>query len=322
MCTRDRDVNIHPTKSEVSFLHQQQVYSSIVVTLKEAVRGAAGEQIREIKQDLQADVPEPAQSVAAPLSPLSKASPQGVRSIPVFEMGSPLVPDGPSVTQTEAVRSRLSVVDSGAVVSLAREMGIPAFVHPAGKYFACQLAAAYILLVKGDRLILVDQHAAHERVLFSRMWERLESDEGEVARQKLMFPLAIGLGPAEIALWRERVPLLERLGFAVHFGEGEALVDEVPKLLLGGSDEERVAGVLEELVASGRSAKLEDDRKELVAGLACKGAIKAGDKLKPAEIRLLLDELLSLKDAASCPHGRPTMVRLGDKELAKLFRRS
>jgi len=316
------DVNIHPTKSEVSFLHQQQVYSSIVVTLKEAVRGAAGEQIREIKQDLQADVPEPAQSVAAPLSPLSKASPQGVRSIPVFEMGSPLVPDGPSVTQTEAVRSRLSVVDSGAVVSLAREMGIPAFVHPAGKYFACQLAAAYILLVKGDRLILVDQHAAHERVLFSRMWERLESDEGEVARQKLMFPLAIGLGPAEIALWRERVPLLERLGFAVHFGEGEALVDEVPKLLLGGSDEERVAGVLEELVASGRSAKLEDDRKELVAGLACKGAIKAGDKLKPAEIRLLLDELLSLKDAASCPHGRPTMVRLGDKELAKLFRRS
>ncbi len=316
------DVNIHPTKSEVSFLHQQQVYSSIVVTLKEAVRGAAGEQIREIKQELQADVPEPAQSVAAPLSPLSKASPQGVRSIPVFEMGSPLVPDGPSVTQTEAVRSRLSVVDSGAVVSLAREMGIPAFVHPAGKYFACQLAAAYILLVKGDRLILVDQHAAHERVLFSRMWERLESDEGEVARQKLMFPLAIGLGPAEIALWRERVPLLERLGFAVHFGEGEALVDEVPKLLLGGSDEERVAGVLEELVASGRSAKLEDDRKELVAGLACKGAIKAGDKLKPAEIRLLLDELLSLKDAASCPHGRPTMVRLGDKELAKLFRRS
>lgn len=317
------DVNIHPTKSEVSFLHQQQVYSSIVVTLKDAVRGAAGEQIREIKQELQADVPEPAQSVAAPLSPLSKASPQGVRSIPVFEMGSPLVPDGPSVTQTEATRSRLSVVDAGAVVSLAREMGIPSFVHPDGRYFACQIAATYILLVKDEQLILIDQHAAHERVLFSGMWARLGPDGGSVvARQKLMFPLSIALAPDEVAVWREHIRVIERLGFEVRFGEGEALVDEVPKLLLAAGDEERIAGVLEELVSSGRSTKLEDERKELVAGLACKGAIKGGDKLKPAEIRLLLDELLSLDDAASCPHGRPTMIRMGVKELAKLFRRS
>jgi len=316
------DVNIHPTKSEVSFLHQQQVYSSIVVTLKDAVRGAAGEQIREIKQELQADLPEPAQSATAPLSPLSGASPRGVRSIPVFEMGSPLVPDGPSVMQTEATRSRLSVVDAGAVVSLAREMGIPSFVHPEGKYFACQLATTYILLVKDGQLILIDQHAAHERVLFSGMWARLESDGREVVRQKLMFPLSIALAPDEIAVWREHLRVLKQLGFAVRFGEGEALVDEVPKLLLAAGDEERIAGVLEELVSSGRSVKLEEERKELVAGLACKGAIKAGDALKPAEIKLLLDELLSLDDAASCPHGRPTMIRLGTKELAKLFRRS
>jgi len=316
------DVNIHPTKSEVSFLHQQQVYSSIVVTLKEKVRTAASEQISDIKQELQANVPEPAKSATAPLSKLSEAGPRGVRSIPVFEMGSPLVPDGPSVMQTEATRKRLSVVDTGAVVSLAKEMGIPSFVHPEGKYFACQLAATYILLVKDRQLILIDQHAAHERVLFSRMWERLEVDGGEVARQKLMFPLSVTLAPDEIAVWREQLRVLERLGFAVRLGEGEALVDEVPRLMLAAGDEERIAGVLEELVSGGRSAKLEDERKELVAGMACKGAIKAGDALKPAEIRLLLDELLSLDDAASCPHGRPTMIKLGTKDLAKLFRRS
>lgn len=316
------DVNIHPTKSEVSFLHQQQVYAAIVVALKDAARLAGAEELSALR-----DASAPSQELQPPventvsLDSAAPPAPRTHRAVPVFEMDEPR---DANVRATVRWGSSLPAqLTAESTVSLARELGFPCYAHPAGKYIACQVAASYIVLVCDGAVTLIDQHAAHERVLFSRLWARATGEDApEPQRQKLLFPHSIALGEAELGVWQESLELMRRLGFVLRVGKGEALVDEVPRLLIPRGDEARIEDVLREIAQSGRSANISASRKEMLAQLACKGAIKAGEALKPPEIQLLIEELLSTEDASSCPHGRPTMLMLGSDELAKMFRRT
>ncbi len=316
------DVNIHPTKSEVSFLHQQQVYAAIVVALKDAARLAGAEELSALR-----DAAAPSQELQRPventvsLEGYSPPAPRTHRAVPVFEMDETRDANMRATVRWGASLPAQHTAES--TVNLARELGFPCYAHPAGKYIACQIAASYIVLVHGGTVTLIDQHAAHERVLFSRLWARAtNADTPEPQRQKLLFPHSIALGEAELGVWQESLELMRRLGFAVRIGTGEAFVDEVPRLLIPRGDEARIEEVLREIAQSEHSVNMEASRKEMMAQLACKGAIKAGEALKPPEIQLLIDELLSTQDASSCPHGRPTMVKLGPEKLAKMFKRT
>jgi len=305
------DVNIHPTKSEVSFMHQQQVYSAVVVALKDAVSEMG-----------QAHVPPAAASgleVADSALPAPPPASDGRRTVPVYDMGEPLV-GGADATSAARLRGRLSVLGEDTVVSTTQELGLPSFLHPAARYFASQIGAAYIVVVREGEVLLIDQHAAHERVLFERFWSALEG-QGRAERQKLLFPVELPLGPGDMDALREKLPFLERLGFAVRLEEQAALVDEVPRFLLSRGDEGRVSALVAELVESGFPSALDDAAKDLIASVACKAAIKSGEPLKAAELKVLVSETLTLKDTTTCPHGRPVVQRLAQDELEKLFHR-
>lgn len=305
------DVNIHPTKSEVSFMHQQQVYSAIVVALKDAVE--------EMGQPHGTFTTEGGMEIADVVLPPRPPVSDGRRTVPMYDMGEPLV-GGTDATRTARLRGSLSVLGEDTVVSTTQELGLSSFLHPGGKYFASQIGAAYIVVVREGEVLLIDQHAAHEHVLFERFWGALHGT-GAVDRQKLLFPVSLSLNAAERDAFKEKLPFLERLGFAVRLEEESALVDEVPRFLLSRGDEDKVRSLVAELAEAGFASALDDAAKELISSVACKAAIKSGELLKPAELKVLVAETLALKDTATCPHGRPVVQRLGQDQLEKLFHR-
>lgn len=322
------DVNIHPTKTEVSFMHQQQVYAAIVVALKDVLGEVAAARQTEGRKELGLVQP------AAGGEARTGSRDEGTVELPLYEMGEPLIaePSGKRDdrwAKGEAGVSRrkpdLSVLggDSATLINLTKELGLPAFLHPTARYFACQLGATYILLVREDEILLIDQHSAHERILFERLWRRLGPDStDEMERQPLLFPLEIELAPGESERYSERLETMRHLGFLVRVNERMLIVEEVPRLFLVRDAEVRIPGILSELLEFDRSRQMDDERKELLATVACHSAIRAGDRLRPMEIMLLVDELAGIADSTSCPHGRPTAIRLSPDEVAEMFRRT
>jgi DNA mismatch repair protein MutL len=184
-----------------------------------------------------------------------------------------------------------------------------------------QVANAYLALLTPEAVYLVDQHAAHERILFEALYERLQTDAA-APRQKLLFPLQLALSMAEAELAAEYCAHLGRLGFSARFdGARTVTVAEVPLLLAGRVTAELLQGSLAELAELGHSALLAEQGKRLAASLACRAAIKAGDRLPADEQRALVAQLLARWSSLSCPHGRPTILRLGSGELEDLFLR-
>jgi len=320
------DVNIHPTKNEVSFMHQQQVYAAVVVALKDALMEVAAARQAEGRDKLGMLRPPDEETGSA------VGGAKGTVDLPLYEMGEPLVTSptakqqGTAGAELEfpARKADLSVLgaDASALVNLTKELRLPAYLHSRGHYFACQLAGTYILLVRQDEMVLIDQHSAHERILFERLWKRLGPEAaGEVERQPLLFPLEMELPAGEAELYRERLELLRGLGFVARVAEEMLIIEEVPRLLLVREPEARIPAVLSELLDFHRSRLMDEERKERLSTLACHSAIRAGDKLRPTEIVLLVEELISIADSSSCPHGRPTMVQVTPDDIAGMFRR-
>jgi DNA mismatch repair protein MutL len=185
-----------------------------------------------------------------------------------------------------------------------------------------QVDNSYLIAVTPAAVYLIDQHAAHERILFEELYDRLAAAERAPARQRLLFPLLVQLLPAEVALVEEYSAALGQLGFSCEVGAGPSLVvHEVPVALAGRVTAELVHGVFSELAAQQQSTELAARTKALAASLACRAAVKAGDRLPPDECYALVRQLLSRRSSLSCPHGRPTLIRLSRPELDRMFLR-
>jgi DNA mismatch repair protein MutL len=190
-----------------------------------------------------------------------------------------------------------------------------------------QLLGAYLLVEDKDGLLLVDQHAAHERVLYERL--RAAWLASGVARQSLLVPEVVELSPLAGAALSAELPLAERLGFEVEpFDARSVAVRAVPALLAGRDPAALLRGLADELAevrslgaqaaASSRSVDLAD---RAFATLACHAARTAGEVLDPREQRALLDALDTIPWAPSCPHGRPVAVGLPLAEVERRFGR-
>jgi DNA mismatch repair protein MutL len=183
-----------------------------------------------------------------------------------------------------------------------------------------QLHETYIVAETRTSVVIVDQHAAHERLVYERMKTMLAN--GGVARQGLLIPEVVELDDDEIAALTEAMPDLERLGLAVEtFGAGAVIVREAPALL-GDTD---VRGLVQDLarslLADNGGSVLQERLEAVCATMACHGSVRAGRRLTPAEMNALLRDMEATPHSGQCNHGRPTWVELKRADVERLFGR-
>jgi len=179
----------------------------------------------------------------------------------------------------------------------------------------------YVLLESDRGLVLMDQHAAHERVLFEQVLERLERGDRSPS-QKLLLPATVELAPRDAAFLREQLPVLTRLGVGLsEFGERTFLLDALPPFVRVGDARRFVLDLLDELKAAGREVNSLRLGEQTVAKTVCRHAVKAHDPLSGPELVKLLEALRRCAMPYTCPHGRPTLVEINYRELEKKFGR-
>ena len=189
---------------------------------------------------------------------------------------------------------------------------------------AIQVHNAYLIAAAEDGLVIIDQHALHERILYNEFRARLVGDAGRLTAQRMLIPETVEVTPAEMATLDNHADLLERLGVEVApFGPNSMAVQQFPSLLAERGVE--AGPFLREMLdklAEDETTDPERLMEDLLEMMACKAAVKAGDPLTQAEIDSLLRQSESVDKASSCPHGRPTTLKLTLKDLAKQFKRT
>jgi DNA mismatch repair protein MutL len=302
------DVNVHPAKWEVRFADPQSIHRLI----RQAVRAAIGER-RWI----------------SPESPSAGGAPAFLADRPA---GGPDTKraGGPGDWIFAEGASPAGEPRAAALPGLAEpepELGGEARFRFGELPLLGQLLATYLVLEAKDRLLLVDQHAAHERVLFERL--RAEWRDGKVESQGLLVPASLPLTPEPLRALVEASDALARMGFDVEaFGEDTAVVRAVPALLAERDPATLVRDLADELVEAGPAAdalragtRQIDAADRLFANLACRSARMKGDVLDPREQRALLEALDAIPWAPTCPHGRPVAVPFDLAEIERRFGR-
>ncbi len=180
-----------------------------------------------------------------------------------------------------------------------------------------QVSKMYILAEKGEDLVLIDQHAAHERILYEQV---LRIKKSRV--QELITPMTIDLTPKEKVLMEEYIPYLEEYGFGIsEFGDNTYVVTFVPEVFGRLEDPELIHDVVSDLLASGKVKKETGVSEKVCKTLACRAAIKGGAACSPRQMEELIEQLKKAENPYSCPHGRPTVITFTKSELDRMFAR-
>jgi DNA mismatch repair protein MutL len=297
---REVDVNVHPAKTEVRFRDPGAVRALIVRTLGDALSGGARRT---------------ATTGAARL--IAFARPHGrSRGWPSWRGSA-----APATGFAEAVQAAFAVISEPSADARADIAPAPAELldRPLGAARA-QIHETYIVAQTRDGLVVVDQHAAHERLVYEKLKAALARDS--VARQMLLVPVVVELDPADAAALIERHDELARLGLVLEtFGPGAVLVREAPALL-GETDVQGMVRDLAEHMAEWDAAlPLERRLLAVASSMSCHGSVRAGRRLKPEEMNALLREMEATDYAGQCNHGRPTYIELKLADIEKLFGR-
>jgi DNA mismatch repair protein MutL len=183
-----------------------------------------------------------------------------------------------------------------------------------------QLHETYIVAQTEDGIVIVDQHAAHERLVYEQMKDSLA--EGGIKRQMLLIPTVVELDEAAVARLCPRLPEFAELGLIVEpFGPGAVVVREVPALLGEVEVQGLVRDLADELAEWGEALSLKEKLEHVCGTMACHGSVRAGRRLKPAEMDALLRQMEATPHSGQCNHGRPTYVELKLADIEKLFGR-
>ncbi|MBS0410806.1 MAG: DNA mismatch repair endonuclease MutL [Proteobacteria bacterium] len=325
------DVNVHPAKAEVRFRDPALVRGLIVGGLRHVLAGA-GHRASTTVAGAALGSFRPGQPFAAPLGAPSAAGYSAWRSGGWRPSPSAATGDLPGFDGVSARAEGAFAYDAlAAALPLAEQGDGPAPVQaqvrveqdltqfPLGAARA-QVHETYIVSQTRDGVVIVDQHAAHERLVYERM--KAEMARGGVARQALLLPEVVELDPAEAERVTARAAEFEALGLVVEpFGPGAVLVRETPALL-GDTD---VAGLIrdiaDDLAENGAALALKERLEDVCSTMACHGSVRAGRRLNAVEMNALLREMEATPHSGQCNHGRPTYVELKLADIERLFGR-
>ncbi len=317
------DVNVHPTKHEVRFRDGRSVHNFIFSSLHRSLADvrpadqlapAAGEVVDVATGEIRSQA-----GLALPVDDRPRNgfmdSPAGVRSasdhLPVQPRGNHFPRPAAAASQLDSYRQLYGKPQEGEVA----EAEIP----PLG-YALAQLKGIYILAENASGLVLVDMHAAHERITYERLKQARDSDG--IRSQPLLVPRSVALSQREVATALEHASLFAALGLQVDAaGEESLLIREVPVSLRDADVEQLLRDVLADLIEYGSSERIEAHMDELLSTMACHGSVRAGRRLSVPEMNALLRDMEATERSGQCNHGRPTWTQLSLGELDKLFLR-
>lgn len=316
------DVNVHPAKTEVRFRRQAAVADAV----REAVRAALAS-ASYVPPPEQPRVTEPTMTATAAVSSIP---PQPrIEFIPPPAPPpprSPVEPSGDEIARDLEVMLRSAPISSPSAKSfplnsaekIARPVtpeSLSTNIRPLG-----QLDDSFIIATDDQGLLLIDQHVAHERILFDKY--RALEQERRADSQQMLVPETFDLTPAQAAVFDDLVPELERYGFELMRLSGRTVaIRAVPADLPGSEARNMLGELLDTVDAEKKSTAPETMRDEIAASLACHAAIKVNMPLAPEKMRWLIDRLLQTSSPTTCPHGRPVILRLSMKDILKGFHR-
>ena len=327
------DVNIHPAKREVKFRQEQTIRK--VVT--EAVRQALLKHHQRQHESHAVQQPRPARAVVSSESfalknpepiPETRTFPNFVppppnRPIPSWPQRSEIAPESsssaappapvpapPEQMEPEAAPPRITLPPPKPVPLLEVPLRILGVI---GKL--------YVILESDRGLVLLDQHAAHERILFEQMLTRVE--HGEAPSQRLLLPETVELSPRDANFLRQQIAVLTKLGVGIsEFGDRTFLVDALPPFVKVTYPKKFVLEIIDALKAAGQEVNSWRLGEDVVAKTVCRHAVKANDPLAQPELEQLLNDLRRCAMPYTCPHGRPTLIEMNYRDLEKKFGRT
>jgi DNA mismatch repair protein MutL len=314
------DVNIHPSKREVKFRQEKVVRQLVAQAVRETLLGFHTAKPREslapvqtpkaiVESPKSAEFPQFTAFTGTPLETKPKTEPDP-KPLPIEK---PVVAAGPpaepAVLRPMAQPPPAPIAPPAAVPLLAvplRLIGV--------------IGRLYVVLESDRGLVLMDQHAEHERILFEQMLSRME--QGNAPSQRLLLPETVELSARDAQFLRELLTTLNRLGVGLsEFGERTFLLDALPPFVKASDPRRFTLGLIDELKAAGQEVNTLRLGEHTVAKTVCRHAVKANDALSGPELENLVKDLRQCAMPYTCPHGRPTLIEMSYRELEKKFGR-
>jgi DNA mismatch repair protein MutL len=303
------DVNVHPTKAEVRFLEQSLVHE----VLRRGLGDALG-QGRAPELQFTPFAPRPDEPRPMTIPGVMSGATVGNRWTPeASEAWRDFVSAGSSAMSTPDV----SAFGGSAAPSPAATSRVPEIrpMIPLG-----QFRDTFIIAIDDEGIAIIDQHVAHERVLFEQVMEKLTN--GRLESQRLLTPILIEMSPAERQALAQYTETLDRFGLEVEdFGGDSLRLSAVPALLDPAECEATVRALAADLEGFDMGSRAEDALRRIAATMACHAAVKANYPLTMEKMRYILEELRRTAYSSVCPHGRPVVLRITRREIEKNFQR-
>ena len=352
------DVNVHPAKREVKFHREFEIRKFVAQAVREtllafhspslrsdATSTAPGKPKATFDAETQRRREEWVDATGKPLevktppefsAPALPNFPEKLKPSPAVEapkspvqqgpLKTGFAPTKPAASESQTPSSTLhppSSPESGppsAISQLPSSSGMPLLSVPLR--LVGVIGKLYVVLESNRGLVLLDQHAAHERILFEQMLNRIEQS-GSAPSQKLLLPETIELAARDASFLRDQLPALTRLGVGLsEFGERTFLLDALPPFVKVADPRRFVLDLVDELKSAGREVNLARLGEQTIAKTVCRHAVKANDPLGGAELNNLVEDLRHCAMPYTCPHGRPTLIEMNYRELEKKFGRT
>ena len=339
------DVNIHPAKREVKFHRERNVRQLVTKAVRETLlryhtgTGKSAEvkaapviapaPIVPAAEQKHLDLPTPLElerklvpPVPVPAKPIADWPVE--RSVASIKSPEPLAPPAVSKTETPAEvpvpTSSPEPINPPAAVAPGPLSG-PRPLLSVPLRLVGVVGRLYVVLESDKGLVLLDQHAAHERILYEQMLERLE--QGNAPSQRLLLPETVELPPRDAQFVREQLETLNRMGVGLNeFGERTFLLDALPPFVKVKDSRRFALELVDALKAAGLGVNTMRIGEDMIAKTVCRHAVKANDYLREGELKNLVEDLRRCKMPYTCPHGRPTLIEMSYKELEKKFGRT